>query len=388
MAVTLSSVTAFAQSLTEGFFRVQNSGSGRYLYVRDCTGDVSTLGADMGAIELWSGLDNAISDPSSVILMIKSGSQWDMQSQTTGVYKITGRLLNVSDDGEYCQLYNSGQYLYEVGVSDFNPDQGFLGAKTNKEMPGMTQYRLWKVYPVSSSSDNYFGFTPTVETAGKKYASFYADFAYEPNDAVKTWYVKSVDKENSIAVIAEIYGTVAKGQAVFVECPSASASGNKIDLTTANGNGAVGNKLTGVYFSNADRSGKSHYGYDDPAVVVFDKSTMRVLGTDNEGNLAFVTSGSDIVRLNVKINNKWQDVDCILHNKAYLSVDADCPETLRVMNEAEYEEYIASGIIDLKSNSSSSKDVIYDTCGRIVGSSIESLTKGIYIIDGKKIMIN
>lgn len=342
MAVMFSNMTAFAQSLTEGFYRVQNNGSQRYLYVKDCTGDVSTLGADMDAIELWPNLDAAISDPGSVMYLEKHDNAWDITSQATGVYEMTNRYMSISYDGKFCQVYNSGQYLYEIGTSMFNPQQGRIGAKTTGEMPGKSQFRLWNATKIDSNSDNYFGFKPTVKAGTKNYAPFYADFAYTPKAAVKTWYVSQVDKEHAIAVIKQIEGTVARSQAVFVECVSASPADNKVDLTAAAGNKAAGNQMVGVFFDNGSRSGISHKG-KNPAVTVFDPKTMRLLGTNSEGKLSFENKSSTLVNLEICENGSWDIYkDCIPHNTSYLKVDADCPASLTVMTEAEYKEYIDS----------------------------------------------
>ena len=58
-------------------------------------------------------------------------------------------------------------YLYDMGNSDFNPEQGLIGALTNKEMPGKTNQRLWIPTKVESQTDIFFGFKPTVEDKGK-----------------------------------------------------------------------------------------------------------------------------------------------------------------------------------------------------------------------------
>lgn len=345
----LSCMTAFAQkTLTEGFYRVQNNGSGRYLYVKDCTGNISTLGADMDALELWANLEDAISDPGSVIYLKKVGSSYDLTSQATGVHELTGRYMELYYDGSICQVRNSGQYLYEVGVSDIYPNLGLVGAKTSSEMPGKSAYRNWLTPMVDSNSNNYFGFKPTITASGKYYTPFFADFAYTPKNDVKTWYVNKVDKANGIAVIKQITGTVAKRQAVFVECPSSNTSGNKVDLTTANGTAAVSNLMQGVYFANGGRSALDHTG-KSPAYVEFDANTMRLLSIGTDGKLAFVNTADDSNSVSLRAyKNKTfvTGVKCIPHNQSYLTVDADCPATLKVMTEEEYAAFLASQSIE------------------------------------------
>lgn len=380
IAVMLSGMAAFSQ-LTDGFYRVQNRGSQRYLYVRDCTGSVSTLGADMGALELWPRLEDAQSDPGSVIYLRKVGSAYDLTSQGTGVNEMTGRYMSINYDGNVAQVYNSGQYLYDVGNSDFNPEQGLVGAMTSKDMPGKTEYRLWIPTKVDSQTDNFFGFKPTVQTKSKYYCPFYADFAYTPvKDACRTWYVSQIDKEYGIAVIKEIKGTVACSQAVFVECISNSPSDNRADLLSEGGSKANGNLLTGTYFDNADRSAFSHKD-TDPAIIPFDAKTMRVLATDAEGNLAYVNDDATVPTYEqVYINKKWRDnVKCIAHNQSFLMVTEDCPATLKVMTVEEYDKFLlAAGMhgVDFQQD-----DLWYDLQGNAVKGQPR---KGIYIRNGKK----
>ena len=380
IAVMLSGMTAFSQ-LTNGFYRVQNKGSQRYLYVKDCTGSVSTLGADMGALELWPRLEDAQSDPGSVIYLRKVGSAYDLTSQGTGVNEITGRYMSIYYDGKVAEVYNSGQYLYDVGNSDFNPEQGLLDALTSKEMPGKTDYRLWIPTKVDSQTDNFFGFKPTVQAKGKFYRPFYADFAYTPvKEDCRTWYVSLIDKEYAIAVIQEIKGTVSRSQAVFVECISENPSDNRVTLQPEGGTKASGNLLTGTYFDNADRSAVDHKNTNS-AIIPFDAKTMRVLATDAEGSLAYVNSDATVPTYEEVYNGKkWvKNVKCIAHNQSYLTVTEDCPATLKVMTVEEYEKFLmAAGIHGTEIQRD---EQWYDLQGNAVNGQPR---KGIYIRNGKK----
>lgn len=328
-----------AQSITQVYVRVSNYGSGRYVYVADCTGKASVSAMDMGALETRPNLADAISDPGSVIFVEQVGNAYDLTAQTTGVYDITGMYLNIWYEAPFFFVQNSGQYLYETGNSETDENVGVLGIGTNATYPGRTEYRLWNMALVDGNTDNYFGFKPTVNAEGKYYAPFFADFAYTPKNAVKTWYVSLVDKKYGIAVKKEITGTVSRRQAVFVECPSAETSGNKIDLTLDAGSAPKDNIMKGAFFCNGPRSEKNHAG-KEPAVVEFDAKTMRVLGVDEEGKLAFVSSHSNLVSTKIYKGGSWVEALCIPHNQSYLSVDSDCPASLKVMTEAEYAAYV------------------------------------------------
>ncbi|MBO5932291.1 MAG: hypothetical protein J6Q19_01015 [Bacteroidaceae bacterium] len=59
----------FAQLAGNGYYRVQNFKTGRYVYVIDNKGSVNinTTSVDMNAIILWKDFEKAASDPASVI---------------------------------------------------------------------------------------------------------------------------------------------------------------------------------------------------------------------------------------------------------------------------------------------------------------------------------
>ena len=338
----LSSLAISAQTtLTEGFYRVQNHISKRYLYVRDCTGDISSLGADMGSIELWLGQENAISDPSCIMYFSKHSSAWDIQSQATGVYELTGHYMTISPFAGGYTVYNSGQYLYDITKNNTTP-RGKLGAKTDKEMSGYTGYKVWDVLPVNSATDQYFGLKPTISASGAYYTTFYADFAFTPqSENTKVWCVTTVDKKNGIAVIKQMNGTIPRSQPVIIQSSSPEPSKNRVDLANAGGTAPSANKLTGVYFSNGDRSFEVHTG--DPAYVEWNPQTMRLLGKDSNGKLAFTNNPADLVQTEIDPGTgTWRDAKVIPHNQAYLKVEAGCPATLQIMTEEEYSAYIAS----------------------------------------------
>ena len=58
-----------AQFSGDGFYRVQNFGTKRYLYLTDNTGsyDMKRDIGDFGALQLFQGQEKTISDPSSKI---------------------------------------------------------------------------------------------------------------------------------------------------------------------------------------------------------------------------------------------------------------------------------------------------------------------------------
>ncbi|MCQ2075160.1 MAG: hypothetical protein MJY77_08295 [Bacteroidaceae bacterium] len=378
MLVMLFCISGIAQNtLAEGFFRVQNMASGRFFYVRDCTGEISTLGADVGALELWLGQENTITDPACVMYFQKHGSQWNIQSQATGLYEVISHYMTISTYNGGYVVYDSGQYLYDITRDNTTP-RGSIGAKTDNEMKGYTSYKKWNILPINSSDDSYFGLKPTVNAGGLYYTTFYADFAFTPKtENTKVWYVSNIDKEYGIAVIRQLDGTISRSHPVIIQSTSPDPSDNRVDLTTAAGSLASDNKLTGVFFSNGDRSFVKHPG--NPACVEFDPQTMRVLGKNAEGKLAFIDNPDNLVETEIDPGTGiWRTAKVIPHNQAYLKVDSDCPASLQVMTEPEYLEYIATGISSVVRNDTKA---VYD----LQGLPVSTKERGrIYIVNGRK----
>ena len=65
----LSIQVSFANFQGDGYYRVKNVASERYITVRDNKGSVNptTTSADLGAVELYKGFDNVVSDPGSIL---------------------------------------------------------------------------------------------------------------------------------------------------------------------------------------------------------------------------------------------------------------------------------------------------------------------------------
>lgn len=335
----LSGMTAFAQ-LTDGFYRVQNRGCEKFLYVRDCVGNVSTTGTDLGAIELWADHNKTLSDPSSVVYVEIHGEQFDIQGQGTGIHALLNQYVTISGKTDNYTLYASGNYLYYKGDSEVYKGMGLIGPATTNDGFDPSQ-RLWKALPISSQTDNYFGFTPTLTTSEEKhYTTFYADFAYTPvSSNVKTWYVSKVDETKGVAVIRPVSGTVARSQAVIIECTGKNPADNKVDISRDGGNKTSNNQLVGTYFDCGRRSGISHAN-TYPAIIPFDATTMRVLVVGSNGKLAFTKSDASLDTYKYKSGNKTVYGKCIAHNTSYLKVNTSCPANLEVMTEDEYNKLV------------------------------------------------
>ena len=318
--IVVASVSALAQLNGDGFYRVQNVGTKRYIYVRDNTGriNVQTTSADMGAIQLWSEHDSTISDPSSVIYICKVGSAYDLKSQGTGVHDIIKYYVTIypKPDNKY-QVYAEGLYLSDGEQAN--------RAKGALDTGGKGDYRNWYIYPMNTKNE-YFGVLPTVEVNGKHYAPFFADFAFTfASEGMKAYYINKVD--NGQAVLAEVTTeTVPASMPVLIECSSAAPADNKLNLLVSSDKKASDNLLAGVYFNNDKRPRSAD------ARKAYDPATMRVLGIMSDGSLGYVKSSEEYLAA----------------NQSYLVVPEGTPDELKVVTESEYVNGIPGRLPDAK----------------------------------------
>ena len=308
-------LSSFAQLNGDGYYRVKNVASGRYITVRDNRGSVNigTSSADMGAVELYKGFDNVVSDPSSVLYIHNAGDgNYKFYAQGTDTYEIIGYYLKLkkNSDGSYKAYQGNSMMVMYLGDSETT---SVVDGKLSTNAKG--QYRDWYILPISSSSsDNYFGLTPEVKTTDAYYASFYASFPFSVvSKQMKVYYVDQVS--DGVAVYKEYVGDIVPGaSSLFVKCVSALPSDNKLDIVANSVSAISNNKLSGVYFCNHNSQHLNRLAYNP--------ETMRVLGTTADGKLAYVKA----------------DYDYLPANRSYLTVPAGSPDVIKLVSEEEYQK--------------------------------------------------
>lgn len=296
-----------------GYYRVQNYKTKRYAYLTDNTGQMNTAATtfDVGAILLFSDFLRAASDPATVIYVKNvSGKQYALEAQGTSTKDFVEVALYIEpapgNHGTYaCYGVKGGmrKYLGDVNIS--NSVQG------EASVEGTGEEREWYFHPVGTADDNYFGVKPTVTAGNKYYYPLYGDFPISAySEGVKLYTISRV--VDNFAILKEVTGVVPASTPVIVECEHPLAIDNK--LTVGGTAQSVGtNVLKGVYFDN---DLKTHYNR-----TKYEPAKMRLLGTDANGNLSFVTG----------------NIDFLPANQAYLPVSAGSNATLRIVTEAEYE---------------------------------------------------
>ena len=323
----LTALSAMADLNGDGYYRLQNALTKRYVYLLDNKGkvDVQTSSADVGALQLYKNLSRAISDPSTIFLLTNAGGyDHNVAGQGTDLYSFLGSYLKIRKaknyDGQqayyaYATKSSLSRFLGDIR-SDFDMDEGYPSAD------GSGDNRLWYIHPMNTSGENYFGITPSLTAGGKYYHTLYAGFPVSASSSgVKFYVVSRVEPEYGVVVISEVSGKIPSGTPVIVECASPVADSNRLNVNpdgqTAN---VSSNLLKGTYFDNSEAT---HYNR-----TPYDKNTMRSLAVV-DGKLMFVKGNYDFMP----------------RNEAVLQLPTpECAdiERLKVMTEAEFSDYVAS----------------------------------------------
>ena len=327
----LLTITLFsrAQLNGDGFYRVQNVVTGRYIKVADNRGslNIPAATADLGAIRTIRDFENVVSDPGTIIYIQKydnNGSpRYDLKAQGTGVYEIVGHYSQIKETrkgGTYHAFATAyGQTAY---VADeyylVNGEEGHfeeIGVIDPKE----TKTREWWIHPMSQDEGRYFGIQPEWGNGASYYSTFYAAFPFSfHSEGMKAYYICAIDSQYGIAVWKEINGDIPASMPVIITSATNNPATNRLDIHTSNAKAAKDNLLRGVYFDLEKGPHANRTSYD--------AATMRVLGQLEDGSLGF----------------KKSDMKYIPANKAYLPVPKNAPDELKIMTSSEYEAFLSA----------------------------------------------
>jgi len=372
--LTLTPIFATAQ-IESGYYRVQNSLTERYMSIVDTNAPVEVDGtrviADLRAFHMLKGFEDSVAYNPATICYIEyksstvKGAKYNLLGQGLNFHTSTeGRYLDAEKNGDYYLIYvqetRSGLTVKKFLMDDAGRYDDYL-------YPDISDYSTskslnWSVLPVDQSDTQYFGIKPDVKAAADNsyWSTLYAGFPFKASDSsMKTYIVKTVDKALGYAVIAEV-DDVPKELPVLIRCAGETPITNKTTLLSPTTTASYGsNYLVGNYYCNEVEASTGHRN-----VKAYNPSTMRMLGTTEDGKPAFVKS----------------NISYLPANKCYLAVSSDAPDVLQIVTEAEY----ATGIHELNvSSTTDDSKVIYDLQGRRV----TAPTKGLYIVNGKKVII-
>ncbi len=373
----LVSVANAADYPSNGYYRVNNKATARYVYVCDNVGSINwaTTSAELGAVRLWKNPDKRYSDPASVLYFKEvdsSNHKYDIQAQGTGIYDIISHYVQLAATTGgfwfYAEQSGTARYLADERKSTTR-DDGQMGTNNKGD------FRVWITHPINSSSDEYFGIKPVLQCGGKYYHPFYASFPFKfASSGMKAYYISQIDVASGKAYLTEYDQEVmAGGVPYIIECSSADPTNNRLDILTSGGVVPSDNKLQGNYFFNPD-----HYAAGDKAYKEFNSSTMRILEVSKD-KLQFVKSSTRLETYEEDYPGK----KFLPANEAYLVVPSNCPATLTITTEK------PNAISEIKADADA-EEVVYSITGERVANgsaSLFDLPAGMYIVNGRKVQI-
>ena len=360
-------LAAAAQLDGDGYYRIQNNASERYVILNDnvVNGEVnmSSASADVSNLTSWKSFGKAESNPGSIFyVMNMGGAQYNLISQGTSIYDITG-------GKKYLDIYakNGGEYyLFEVtsgGVAGHLYDSNDSYEEGSINTKGEKAYMYWRLLPVTTDN-NYIGLKPTVQAADGWYGTFYASFPFKLNSSnVTVYYVDGVHTGQFQLKPIETEIIPASTPLVF-KTNSNDPAQNKIIPVYETTSAPTDNYLSGTYFACRTRKHKVY--------VEFDASKMRVLGVDAEKNLILTADAT---------GRLTEDGD-IPMNTCWLSV----PEGLSGdFKRVDRDTYTAISNIKADTKENAQKGTFTLTGVQVDDS--KALRPGIYIQNGKKVII-
>lgn len=377
----LTGLSAQAQLNGDGYYRIQNAITKRYMSLTDNHSDgvnYNNTSIEAAALLTIMNWDEVVTDPGTIFYIEKVGNEYNLKGQGIDMHGMIGYYICLVQKGEF---YLATQTQKGVTVY-LNDDWDFTkGENLGHVLSIGSATKAWSIKPVNTDN-NYLGVKPIVKANGKYYASFYAGYPVSAaSEGITFYYISSVDENNGVVKYKKIEGTVPAATPVLIECSSDNPADNKLKVETQDAAKIQGNKLTGTYFGiGSDLT--AHYNF-----IKFDANSMRYLGVGANGELTFNNSDQYMSNVLEPIpgeddSDYYPTVKAIPHNTGFLKVSSNCPKELKM-------ELETSGIKDIVADDNKPAN-IYNLNGMIVrkgATTVENLPKGVYIFKNKKVVV-
>ena len=257
-------------------------------------------------------------------------------------------------------------------VNNNTTDQWF-----GPELPVVKDAAMWILEKVDDT--NYFGVKPSTNMRGrdgKYYTTLYVDFPFQIKGDVKAYTIEGVEAKNAdgyyfakVKKLAQQGDVVPAQTAVVLECNSTNPADNQLLPTGDEKPKQSNNRLCGTFFGESINGLTVKDGTGAERNVTHDNIRAFNINTaDSRNPIGFY-----------KLNNT---VTTIPGNKAFLVLtNAEAQAKGFVL---EFEDGGTTGIETIENSKHSTEDgIYYDLQGRRV----ENPTRGVYIVNGKKVVI-
>ena len=304
----------------------------------------------------------------------------DRINQGQTYYLMSGALKKIDNGRNYnpSDLTNTSHNEYEGTLPKFdfvnnNNTDTYFGP----ELPVTGDAAMWILEKVDDT--NYFGVKPSTNMRGrdgKYYTTLYVDFPFQIKGDVKAYTIEGVEAKNAdgyyfakVKKLAQQGDVVPAQTAVVLECNSTNPADNQLLPTGDEAPVPSNNRLCGTFFGEAINGLTVKDGTGAERNVTRDNIRAFNINTaDSRNPIGFY-----------KLNNT---VTTIPGNKAFLVLtNAEAQAKGFIL---EFEDGGTTGIETIEnSNHSTESGVYYDLQGRRV----ENPTRGVYIVNGKKVVI-
>lgn len=380
----ITGLTASAQISGDGYYRIKNATTERYMSLSDNTSrglNYQTTTVDASALLTKKNWDEVSTDPGTIFYIEhKNNDEYNIKSQGADMYNMIKYYIRLKyyANGNVYRAWQSetGGTVYLSDENDVFKDED-ISYVDNNNMSTVN----WYIMEVNTT-DNYIAVKPTFSANGKYYASFFAAFPFSVTSSnMKVYYINNIDENKGEASYKEITGIVPASTPVIIECSSQEATENKLKVEATNPTAFKDNKMVGVYFCLGSRD-IAHYNS-----TKFEASSMRTLAVAEDGSLILndedTNMTSTLIRIGTKRPYTYETIKAIPHNTGYLKVSASCPKTLKLVDAT-------TGIKDITLDDDNKPANVYNVNGMIVrknATDVKGLPQGVYIFKNKKYVI-
>ena len=304
----------------------------------------------------------------------------DRINQGQTYYLMSGALKKIDNGRAYnpSDLTNTSHNKYEGTLPKFdfvnnNNTDTYFGP----ELPVVEDAAMWILEKVDDT--NYFGVKPSTNMRGrdgKYYTTLYVDFPFQIKGDVKAYTIEGVEAKNAdgyyfakVKKLAQQGDVVPAQTAVVLECNSTNPADNQLLPTGDETPETSNNRLCGTFFGSAINGLTVKDGAGNDYNVTHDNIRAFNINTaDSRNPIGFYKVKSNVTN--------------IPGNKAFLVLtNAEAQAKGFVL---EFEDGGTTGIETIENSKHSTEDgVYYDLQGRRV----ENPTRGVYIVNGKKVVI-